>query len=210
MAGCFLIHPEKRDGVPNISGWIPKAHSHSELVGAVRDRIRSFEPDAKLSFRIRCLQIFSQQSELPVLQDEIFLLEEYYEVFNEIFFSTALQHNRFTFNMITAGSDEWKARKDELRAYTTYKRPFVSSREEAQASIHIFELVESGKEIRAQRMQSYIETLLHEMIHAFIQVYTCRCAHCVKKHTEYEREGADGPRPNMASYRTCSGKVCLP
>jgi hypothetical protein len=191
MADCFLIPPERREGIPNISGWIPKAHFHSELVEFVREGIRNCEPTAKLSIRMMGLQTLSQQTEERLSQDEI-ILEEYYEVFNEIFFSTALQHNRSTFNMIRAGTDEWKARKNELRAYTTYKRPSVSSREEAQASIHIFEIVESGNETRAQGMQSYIGTLLHEMIHAFIQVYTCRCAHCVKKHTEYEREGQTG------------------
>lgn len=134
--------------------------------------------------------MFSRQTEDPLSQDEI-ILEEYYEVFNEIFFSTTLQHNLSTFNMISAGTDEWKKRKDDL-AYTTDIRPFVSSREEVQASIHIFEIEESGNETRAQRMQRYIETLPHEMIHAFIQIYTCGCADCVKKYKVYEGEGKTG------------------
>ena len=176
MAGCFLIPPEKRLGVPNICGWIPMAHSHSELVGAVHDRIRCFEPDAKLSFRIRGLQIFFQQSELPLLQDEIFLLEEYYDVFNEIFFSTALRHNRSRFKMIKAGTDEWKKQKSSKLAYTTCNRSNVLSRHKVQAYIYILERVEN--EPQAQRMEKYIESLLHEMIHAFIGIYTCSCADC--------------------------------
>jgi hypothetical protein len=52
MADCFLIPPERREGIPNISGWIPKAHFHSELVEFVREGIRNCEPTAKLSIRM--------------------------------------------------------------------------------------------------------------------------------------------------------------
>ena len=167
------------------------AHSHSELVGAVRDRIRSFEPDAKLSFRIRGLQIFSQQSEVPSLQDVFFLLEEYYDVFNEIFFFTALQHNCSNFEMIRAGTDEWKKQnsKSEL-ACALDNRPYVLSRQIVQAPIYILERVES--ETHAQRMQNYIESLLHEMTHAIIQIYTCHCADCGNKYETEEGKTGHG------------------
>jgi hypothetical protein len=190
MADCFQLPPEKRDGVPNISGWIPMAHSHSELVGAVREKIRSIEPDAKLSFRLRGLQLFSRQSEVPLPPDEIFLLEEYYDVFNEIFFFTALQHNRSRFKMIKAGTDEWKKQEKSKLAYTICNGRYVLSRHKVQAHIYILERVES--EPHAQRMKKYVESLLHEMVHALIDIYTCSCADCGNNYKSDEGETGHG------------------
>ncbi len=180
LTDCYLLPPEKRDGVPKIDGWIPMAHSHSELVGRVLDRIRRFKPDAKLSFRIRVLQTFSRQSEEPLPQDEIHVLEEYYDTFDEIFFSTALRHNCFKLEMIGAGTDEWKKMSKSEFAYTTVNSSIVLSRNKVQALIHVLERVEN--ETHPQRMKNYIESLLHEMTHAIILVYTYSCADCSNKY----------------------------
>jgi hypothetical protein len=136
-------------------------------------------------------QRFSQQSEEPPIQDEILLLEEYYDAFNEIFFFTALRHNCSGFEMVRAGTDEWKEQKSKTKlAYTIGNWPYVSSRHKVQASIHILEIVES--ETHTQRMKNYIESLLHEMIDAIILIYTCPCADCGNKYKFDLRETGHG------------------
>lgn len=164
------------------------AHSHSELVDGVRDRIRSFKPDAKLSFRIRELHNLFQQAEEPRLQVEM-ILEEFYEGFNEIFFSTALQHHS-KFKLIKAGTYEWEQRKDDFWGYTQVLVE-MSCRQELQANIHILERV-AIEETYAQRKQNYLQILLYEMIHAFVQIYTCRCADCFEKYKAYDAAGKTG------------------
>jgi hypothetical protein len=56
-------------------------------------------------------------------------------------------------------------------------------------------------------MQNYIESLLHEMIHAIIQIYTCHCADCGNKYKT--EEGTTGHGRTWQDIAHAVEKFCF-
>jgi hypothetical protein len=187
------------------------AHFHSELVEGVLHNIRNSDPSIVSAFRTRGLHNLSQQTEDPSFQDAK-LLRNYWECFNEIFFSKALQYKRSGFDMINRSELEWQKNSGEISGYTKEHRREVPYRYQIHAPIYILEILKSESVGDAQRMRNYIGTLLHEMIHAFIQTYTCLCDGCEERNKIHEGRKGHGRTWQTIAHaveRFCSNELGL-
>lgn len=167
------------------------AHSHSELVEGVLDNIINCDPALASSFRARGLHNLHRQTEELSLPETL-ILAQYWDFFNEIFFSNALHHERSGFDIIPPWYEEWKDNIGETHGYTDDNRRVVFRRDEVRSHISILEILESEIEEQTQRMRSYIGTMLHEMVHAFVINYACLCDECQERNKIHEGQEGHG------------------
>jgi len=204
MSSCFLLAEKLR----NADGLTPLAYTHQELVDIVLKSLRDCEPSLKHKFWSRGLhRICWPVDEYGVYESEKQLLDEYWEIFNELFFLTSLSPPR---------SRWWFVEQDELiwdgmprhgdAEENRLNLPVDFSRHEIDSVIFIYEVAPDSprKPPRSpkERLQGYIQTLLHEMIHAFINNYACFCSRCKKRYKQQAGRTGHG-----LAWRTIAYKV---
>ncbi|KAE8451387.1 hypothetical protein EG329_004016 [Mollisiaceae sp. DMI_Dod_QoI] len=106
-----------------------------------------------------------------------------------MFFFNALSPSRCNLQIITrnGNEEEWEDNQrsiPQLDGHTSDSRPRKTTRQNARSLISIFEQTSPG--IREYHLESYVGTLLHEMIHAFLCIYTCYCGSCQERFEWYE------------------------
>jgi hypothetical protein len=185
MNSCFLLAHEERHEFQDYNGWIPLAHSYPELQERVLYNIRNYSTSTARAFQDRGLNNLEQQVNEPSFDDEG-LLSDYFEIFNELFFFSALTPARSRFGMIKTWQNDWEG---GIEGYTNDIRHCGCYRYEIEAPIYIMESETPNDE---ERMLGYIGTLLHEMLHSFIQNYACACDICGEEFKSCEGQTGHG------------------
>lgn len=213
---CWVLRPEDRD--PATGRWLALSHTYAEVVEVIISELQNPEMNGRINKAVRFWKI-NLLSDLKN-QGEKYDIEEitilYYHVFNDMFFSGALAHNKcevrwrdnfqrirgWTQDMRQHGcgeecnedydageqecgdiegdeiyldTDEDTANHGETSKANIFLLP-ACIREEIKTTIEIWRRPDIT--IREDRLRSYLETLLHEMIHAFLNIYTCLCSKC--------------------------------
>lgn len=131
-------------------------------------------------FHSKALSDLSMQSSLTNPENQK-LPNLYFNTFNQMFFFDALHQNLCTFRMVLKNgpnSTEWQANytaQDRLAGYTQSIHTGFYNSEKRQAKITLFEKLCADT---TYRLEHYLETMLHEMVPAFIMIYTCCCPSC--------------------------------
>lgn len=103
------------------------------------------------------------------------LLDRYYQTFNAIFFGNLLLPHRCRWIFLPFSHPEWQ---QTLLGWVDQPRRFPATYNPSSvfAAIRITERDHGRHPVG--RLGSYIGTLLHEMLHAFITIHSCFCNTC--------------------------------
>ncbi|KUJ08870.1 uncharacterized protein LY89DRAFT_764330 [Mollisia scopiformis] len=160
--------------------WKPFAHHLGEVERKFLDNITDIDEDQINQFRNSGLSnLTTQCNSMDPESYQVF--HRYFNVFNRMFFFHSFNRRNCTIRMIHRDGDdsmEWEANKDSLEEVYghTLREPYGRPhREIVHCPITIFQRPWDTPE---SRLKSYIETLLHEMVDAFIVTYTCGCEIC--------------------------------
>jgi hypothetical protein len=104
-------------------------------------------------------------------------LRPYFDLFNRMFFDESLAKSVCTFEMVHRGDRRWMLNSCARHFYGSAKQ-LIMPESPVHAKVKIL-LFENPKRSKSTRLQSYVGALLHEMIHAYFQLYTCSCRKCV-------------------------------
>lgn len=146
------------------------------------------------SQRRKAVDIFKRlrDSYDPSCDDDDDVLFDLYEIFDQIFFLGALRNLR-TVEIVH------HLRMDDALGTTTAanKGDQWNIFEDFACMIRIRRLPKSGCKSRKYkfangRLGSYVETLIHEMLHAFFNIYTCRCEGCTNSSKDFDHFGNTG------------------
>ncbi|KAJ8065383.1 hypothetical protein OCU04_006072 [Sclerotinia nivalis] len=215
---CWILRPENRD--PATGRWLALSHTYAEVVEVIVGDLRKPEMNARVNeviktWKTNLLSDLNSQTEKHGIEEIVTL---YHEIFNDMFFSGALAHDRCEVR--------WRDNFRRIRGWTQDMRQHVCGGEcqegyescdageqessdfeedgiyldinddtvnhdemskvdmptlacmrgEIKAIIEIWRRPDIAN--RQERLRSYLETLLHEMIHAFLNIYTCLCSKC--------------------------------
>jgi hypothetical protein len=193
MDYCFLLAEDPGDH----NGWTPLAYTCQELVDGVLNNIRDGGPSAKHLFCGRELHKLYW-----VGAEEEKLLTEYWDFFNEFFFSNALTSERSSWGIVEQNNPAWNGSlyfgrtKSNRGNLDPHHDPDVS-RYSVNALISIYE---SSEKDPKERLRLYIQTMLHEMIHVFIYNYACFCSRCKTKYEDDEGKTGHGKAWQSIAY----------
>ncbi|PMD38387.1 hypothetical protein L207DRAFT_585289 [Hyaloscypha variabilis F] len=199
MDYCFLLAEDPGDH----NSWTSLAYTCQELVDGVLDHIRDRGPSLKHKFQSRELNsIYWPVDKNGQYKSEERLLKDYWDMFNELFFSNALTPTRSHWRLIERDDLLWNGVRrhgetDDCRLdFELYDDPELFRRE-VDAVIFIYKDLQGHP---MERLRIYIQTLLHEMIHAFIQIYACFCSRCKTKYEDQEGKTGHGQAWQSIAY----------
>ncbi|CZR55048.1 uncharacterized protein PAC_04934 [Phialocephala subalpina] len=190
MSRCFLIPERNR----NANTWVRFAHDHDEVETKFLDNFHYIDEYDIEQFHEAGLSDLDSKTDDFSPEDEG-LLQEYFNNFNDMFFFNTLTEDRCSLRMVSRYDEygnrdpEWleNQQSDGPEGKTSECRPNKRERSDAFAAITIYQPDFLGDP--EHRLRSYIETLLHEMVHAFIIIHTC---YCNRYERDFEAEGQHG------------------
>jgi hypothetical protein len=193
MTPCFLVsHGDPlRSQTSSTNPWIPLGHSHEEVQQQLLNNSSNQRALAVEIFWERVFQDLDAQSEKRIETKES--LNEYYNIFNDIFFFGALTDDLCKLKLVRTWWRKWDQNNagDRDEGYTTDLRKLrISRRSRALTKIYIYQRPDENN--KAEPLHKYLEILLHEMIHAFIHVFICCCPSCEARTTRFEGCGGHG------------------
>ncbi|KAH8679798.1 hypothetical protein BGZ60DRAFT_428098 [Tricladium varicosporioides] len=150
------------------SNIYPFSFSPIELSGAIQSTRATFYINSSQRGGIREYRNLRKASSLAIPED-VNVLKKYYLAFNRIFFMGALKNlcdiqlhppnsfmNGECYTYITLDSEHIPPNSASMiRLYNRSQKP--------------------GYEDQEYRLKCYLGTLLHEMLHAFLAIFSCRC-----------------------------------
>ncbi|KAF8848567.1 hypothetical protein BDZ45DRAFT_753689 [Acephala macrosclerotiorum] len=165
MSRCFLIPSRNRSA----SAWTRFAHDHDEVETRFLDNFHEIDDDNIQQFHDAGLSDLDAKTDDYSPEDND-LLQDYFNSFNDMFFFSALSGDRCGLRMVCKYDEnghrdsEWldNRRSEGLDGSASDRRPNKLGRP-------------CKCRVSAPKLR---RNLLHEMVHAFIHVYTCYCNRC--------------------------------
>lgn len=189
MSPCYY-DPHRREvapWTPSRNPLIPFRHHLSEIEQRFATNINNLANNLAISgvekFRNWILTQTLIRFHYPT--NTSYTLEEltgYFNIFDKDFFFGALSNGVCCLKVIEAGSDEWNTNINDPRRLDGYARRTYSSLPELEkpyCTITIYERPADEADGES-RLRHCVGTLLHEMVHCFIMVYTCPCPSCAE------------------------------
>lgn len=105
------------------------------------------------------------------------MIENYFHTFNRMFFFGAFNQELYTLRFVHEGDIEWQTNRERTipsAGHTQRRKSWALYRETIKCTITIYDKTWDAEYC----LKSYIGTLLHEMVHAFIMTFTCSCESC--------------------------------
>jgi len=181
---CYLIPESLR---ANKDKFYTLAHTYPEIQTRLIHNMKYCSTNTMIRRAVRDhwfdfhLNDFNRQTRV-VPPEDTKLMNKYFKAFNRIFFFGALTTDRYSYRLERnvpgirgatsdvrldhAGAVEHHSPKSIKCITALYKKPDTTD--------------------ESLRLKGYVETLLHEMLHAFFNLFTCLCETCMGM-TEKER-----------------------
>lgn len=130
---------------------------------------------------------------IPNLRDDFiditYFLNEWFGIFNSAFFAGALGGGRVQILVKRGWRDAYMVEHKNVQG--VYRHP-------GQLSININ--MEKHAGFQGNIEHAYLSSLLHELTHAFLEFYSCKCESCkVKQHPLKLGRGSTGHGPSWAN-----------
>lgn len=182
-------HPKITDELDNPRG---KKYREKDLSFALCRNARGFDSDVR--FRLKRWQFGIMKAEIPHITSEEDLLElvtTWIRIFDHAFFFNLVRRDLDQQNPIEIYYDANKEHRQGLSTPGYFiTKPFIS--------LNSYVSHDDGTTGFVAR--STLSTLLHEMVHTFLDLYSCQCTEC-QKHTVSRNgfSGQSGHGPNWAN-----------
>ena len=146
--------------------------THFHKSSLVQGHLNSFRASNLNNLKVQTGKDRSENGEIS------FLLQIYFDAFNNMFFFGALITPRCSWRFVKLRSKKWqKSIELDCSAYTTdYRGTRGVNAVNIRSTITIFEI--DIVQTRSSCLRKYVQNLLHEMLHAFFNIYVRHCPDC--------------------------------